>query len=488
MTKTTTDKRRAFTQEDWIFLILGWGFYTLLCLFSLDHPFFGDCVNLGSRYAHWFLESGFSGIIPPPTVDSGNPPFFGLYIGLWWAVFGRSLAVAHIAMLPFLLGMVWMWHQLTRYFFKGEWLLISLIPLLLEPTLLAQATMLSPDIPLTFFFLTAMVGLLYNNRGLQIVGMCGMPLLSTRGMMTVAVIFVAEVLGGFADKTRRMNWRACFKYVPAGLVAMAWLGYHYQQTGWISYNRSTMPWASSFEVVTPSGYLRNLAILGWRILDFGRVFIWLLAGFLLLRMWRKRRPFDTSLRLLIAYTLAPTLVFLPILARYAGLLQHRYLLQIFLLFGLTVFYTLHYLSINNSTKKILAALITLGLVTGHTWVYPDKISQGWDSTLAHVPYFELRDKLSDFILASNIDPKQVITGTPNQFSYKETNAMNDTWRFTHVDDMNIHQANYVFYSNAFNDIPDDLYDALITDWLEVKRFEKRGIKVILFKRPNNVRS
>ncbi len=462
--------------------MLGSSFYALVIFLVLDHPFFGDCINLGSRYAHWFLESNFSGIIAPAGIDSGNPPFFGAYLALWWKFFGRSLAVAHVAMLPFLIGIVWSFYHIARYFFEGKWLWMSLALLLLEPTLLAQSTMLSPDIPLTFFFLMAVAGLLNNRPNMQMLGLCGLPLLSTRGIMTVAVVFLAECFLIFLDKNRKFSFSRIGKYIPAGLLAVGWMGYHYLNTGWISYNQESMPWAGGFATVGLVGYIKNVAILGWRILDFGRIFVWIVAGILLFFLFTKKLVLDRRFKILLALTLAPLLVFVPVLARYSGLLQHRYLLQAYLLVALCVLYGLQRMP---STKVAYPLFIftLVGLLSGHFWIYPDKVAQGWDSSLAHVPYFELRDEMVQYIQAKNIAPTSVMTGTPNQFSYKETNTASSTWQFNHIDGADYENAPYIFYSNAFNDVPDDFYDVLHSQWTPVKSFERSRIRVTLFKNP-----
>lgn len=458
----------------------------LVIFLSRNHPFFGDCINLGSRYAQWFLETNFSGLIAPAGIDSGNPPFFGLYLAICWKLFGQSLPVAHFAMLPFLVGLVWGFYHLVARFFEGHWLWMTLPLLLLEPTLLAQATMISPDIPLTCFFIMALSGMVNRRNWVQTVAMCGLPLLSTRGIMTIAVVFLAEAGYHWLNCKEKFPYKYVLKYVPAGCIALGWLLFHYLQTGWISYNQEAMPWAGAFESVGILGFLKNVALLGWRILDFGRVFIWLTLGLIIVWLLTKKLVLDQGFKQLAVLWLAPLIVFVPVLARYSGLLQHRYLIQAFLLTGILVLYGLSRSPFQKLSKSVYVILL-LGLISGHFWVYPDKIAQGWDSSLAHVPYFELRDQMIDFIQQNGIPPNQVVTGTPNQFPLKETDLESGDWHFINSDDIPKEQRNqmpYVFYSNVFNDIPDAFYDELHTNWESVKTFERGRIRVTLFKNKN----
>ncbi len=386
-------------------------------------------------------------------------------------------------MFPFLVGIVWGYYHLVTRFFKGRWLWMTLPLLLLEPTLLAQATMISPDIALTCFFLIALSGMINRRNIVQMVALCGLPLLSTRGIMTIAVVFLAEVGYQWMDKNRKFTIHLIWKYVPAGLIALSWMAYHYTQTGWISYNQEAMPWAGGFESVGLAGFFRNIALLGWRILDFGRISLWIVLVVVLIGLLTKRLTFDQSFRQLSVLWLAPFLIFVPVLARYSGLLQHRYLLQAFVLTGILVLYGLSKFP-HARLAKVVYGMLLVTLVSGHFWVYPDKISQGWDSSLAHVPYFQLRHQMIDYIHANDIPSNQVVTGTPNQFPLKETDLTNASWHFTNSDDISKElrdSAPYVFYSNIFNDIPDNFYDELHANWEEVKTFEKRGIRVTLFR-------
>jgi len=386
-------------------------------------------------------------------------------------------------MLPFLIGIVWGYYHIVARFFQGRWLWMCLPLLLLEPTLLAQATMVSPDIALTCFFLIALSGMLNNRNLLQAVAMCGLPLLSTRGIMTIAVVFLAEAGYHWFNSQSKFSLKLIWKYVPAGLVATSWLTYHYVETGWISYNQESMPWAGSFETAGITGFLKNIALLGWRMLDFGRVFMWIVLGLLIIWVLTKRLAFNSPFRQLTAIWLAPLIVFVPVLARYSGLLQHRYLIQVFVLTGILVLYGLRQCPFQKLAKG-LYAVILIGLVSGHFWVYPDKISQGWDSSLAHVPYFDLRQQMITYINDNGIPPNQVVTGTPNQFPLTETDLINDTWNFINSDDVSPEQRNsfpYAFYSNIFNDIPDAFYDDLHAHWEPVKTFERLGVRVTLFR-------
>ncbi|NLX71778.1 MAG: hypothetical protein GXY94_00535 [Bacteroidales bacterium] len=41
--------------------------------------------------------------------------------------------------------------------------------------------------------------------------------------------------------------------------------------------------------------------------------------------------------------------------------------------------------------KLYALLLLLMFAGAHFWIYPDRIAKAWDATLAHQPYYALRE-------------------------------------------------------------------------------------------------
>src|SRR5438045_3352806 len=78
---------------------------------SRNNPFFGD-TTYHSTIAQWFLETDFKSLILPFDMDAGHPPFFGAYLAIVWKAFGKSLAVSHFAVLPFIIGIYWQLYRL----------------------------------------------------------------------------------------------------------------------------------------------------------------------------------------------------------------------------------------------------------------------------------------------------------------------------------------------------------------------------------------
>ncbi len=456
-------------------------FYTILTILSLNLPFFSDGIVQSSQAAQWFYEHYFQAFFLPESQNPGHPPFWGMYLATWWKILGQKLWVSHLAMLPFLMGIAWQYFYIARYFVQGYQLVFAMIFLLIEPTLLALSTQVTPDIALLFFFLLALRGLLYQKNGLLILGLCAMPLLNTRGIMLVAVIGLMHMAVIFFTEKRKWNRSFILVYIPVFLVIFAWLLTHYLHSGWIGFNREEMPWQASFEKVGIVGFIKNWAILGWRFLDFGRVALWLVALIIVVRIIRKELTVTSTFWLLICLAFIQVLVFGPVITRYVGTLQHRYLLPSFLLFGIGLVYSLQFMK-NRYVAYTLFGLCFVSMLNGHFLIYPDKVSQGWEASLAHLPYFELNKKMTAYVFENNLNPNEIAVGTPQKYKLMDTELEPSNWKYLDHTEVDVHQYPYVIYSNISNDF-DPIYDELHDSWILEKEIQGGGIVMRLFKNP-----
>lgn len=441
------------------------------------HVFFWDTIQLGAKHAHWYYDNNFRSLLLPDKIDSGHPPAFGMYLALIWKLFGKSLAVSHFAMLPFLLGIALLLFRIGDHFGGPEksWMLALLA--VADPVLAGQAVLVSPDIVLCCLFLLVLYGILCRQSGAQILGALGLAAISTRGMMAVVALYLFGLILNW-----KKNWltpvRQALPYLPAGLLALVFLAYHYQQKGWIGYHEA-MPWAPGFERVDMQGLLKNIAVLGWRMLDYGRLFIWLALGWLACRLW-KGGDLLANEKIQQAFWLL--LICLPLLSItalvYKGLHGHRYLLPVFLSLSILCYTLLVHTPLTAHARRLLFGAAFAGLLTGNLWIYPDSISQGWDSTLAHLPYYSLRQKMLGYLEEQGIPLEAVGTAFPEIGPLKFRDA-NDEERG--MKEKDLARDSFIFYSNVMNDFGDAEILRLRKEWRVEKEWEKRGVRVVLYR-------
>ncbi|MEY3052937.1 MAG: hypothetical protein RLY31_2722 [Bacteroidota bacterium] len=463
-----------------------------VCWLVRDLPFFWDTIQLGSKHAHFFFESDFRTLILPTELDSGHPPLFGLYLALLWKWLGKSLLVSHFAMMPFLVGILWV------LFRAGDDLVGShqawLLPLLCfaDPVLASQAILVSPDIPLVFFFLLAAYGGWRRRQRLLVPAIIGLGLVSLRGMMLSAGLFVFLLWWHGAWRSARAMWQVMWPFLPGGLLASAWLAWHWYVTGWIGYHAQST-WAPSFERVDLVGFLWNLLVLGWRLSDYGHVFSWLavgVTGWLFLRRNPARPapsadfpPAWENIRALAKLTLCTLVALVPTQLLHKGLLAHRYLLPVYiplnLLAGLLL---LRYLSVRTGPKRwqrtagvwLLATL----LAVGNAWVYPERISQGWDSTLAHLGWYPAMEEALAYLDREGIPLASVGTAFPAIGPLKYARLGNDMRGMV---EKNLQTQDHILYSNVMNDFSDDEIDRLQACWQPMRTFRHGKVFLTIYR-------
>ena len=444
----------------WEFILVSFGL-TILILFSLDHIFFWDTVQLGSKHATFFYENDLKLALLPNEIDSGHIPTFGYVLALLWTIFGKSLWISHLYILPFAIGIAWQLCTIVDRFFDKKYKIWVLLIVLIDTTFLSQISLVSPDIPLLFFFLLGLNSIFSNKKRLKAIAFACLFLISLRGMILTVPLFIFDIFLNFKLKsTAKEKALKLFNlgapYIPAALIFFVFSWFHYSQKGWIGYHEDS-PWAIFFERVEAKGMLKNIAIFGWRLLDFGRVAIWFLTLILFVYLRFKKIKFTRkALTLGILFGLISFFLSIPAIIYY-DLKGHRYFMPIYFSFSIFACYLLLQVVDYKLIKKIGIAGIITSLVVGSFWVYPDKISQGWDSTLGHFPYYKLRDNMIKFMDDNGIDKTKVGFDFPGAYPQKFLDLSEKEWKFPEV---NFETQNYILFSNAVNDFKDFELDFL----------------------------
>lgn len=456
-------------------------FLLILFLLIQKHVFIWDTIQLGSKHAHFFYETNFNSLILPQEIDSGHPPLLGILLAAAWSVFGKSLAVSHWLMFPFVWGIVILLFQLGDQFLGKKRAFILVLLCMLDPMLAGQAILISPDVILVFGFLLGWWSILKNKWWGKALAALFLAALSTRGMVVVVILFFTDVFElWLKDKKLSIQnlIRLALPYAPSGLLALAFLGYHYLETGWIGFHPDST-WAPSFERVGFKAFVKNVGVLGWRMLDFGRVFLWIILIVMLFRNRNFSRKLSRDQRRTLFLFVVSTIFLSITFLSYKGLQQNRYLLPAVLSFNLFFVVCIKEWLTSAKIRSFIFSLSILALLTGNLWIYPDKISQGWDSTLAHWPYYSLRGKMLDYLDKNEIPLEKVGTAFPEigPLKFKDLSGREDGML-----EKNLEQQNYILYSNVMNDFTDEEIDELRKNWKVQKSFDKIGIKIILYRK------
>lgn len=455
----------------------------LLVFLNRENGFFWDTIQLGFGHADFYYNNNFSQLLLPIGIDSGHIPTFGMYIALAWKIFGHSIEASHLAMLPFAFGIVWQIHSLCKRFIAEKYVGIATLLIFLDASLMGQITLVSPDVALVFFFLLALNSILRNKPGWIAIGILFLFLTSMRGMMVSLCLVFIDVYVNFGyknlfsgEKIKALLKRSLL-YIPALLLFVAYNAYHYHEKGWIGFHKDS-PWAECFERTDFKGFLFNIGLLGWRILDFGRIGVWMVFLWLFLKY--RSQIFKDKKNQLVFFSFAVVFILLPLNMLWAkGLLMHRYLMPIYILFSLMTATVLFSGFVPSKLRNMLIGFWLLVALTGNLWIYPPKISKGWDATLAHLPYYKLRHEAISYLDANKINLKDVDTFFPNYFTLDEIDLNNDKRGFDSYTLGN--GSKYIFYSNIFN-VEDATYDYIMSNYVPEKEFRKNGVYIIILKK------
>ena len=447
--------------------------YSCIWIFSINQFFFWDTVQLASKHATYFYTQQLKSFILPTDIDSGHIPAFGYYLACIWELLGRSLWVSHVAMLPFIVGIFIQSYRLIRYFIPRTAIYWAFALFLFDPTLMAQSALVSPDIPLVFFLLLSLNGIIYQQRKLFILALCGLVLISMRGITAAACIGLFDLYYS-RQQFQTYKLKRLADYAPAILIAISYLYFHYRMTGWILIHADS-PWHESFERVDIKGVLKNIILYIWRLVDFGRIGIWVIALFIISTQQIKKY-LDDKTYLLITLFLIFLLLF-PINTLWAkGLTGHRYYLPIYLIFSLLTLRLLFSLSINDKIMDFLIAGWIAVITAGCFLVYPSTIAQGWDATPAHFPYYALRKQALEYLDQKQLADTTIQSFFPNNSVRDLIDLDGNSEQYQTFDG----NANYVFYSTVFNLSDQDL-NLLENKYNVLKKYKIGQIEVYLLK-------
>ncbi len=441
-----------------------------ILLANIQQFFFWDTIQLASKHAHFYFENNFSQFFLPEEINSGHPPFFGMLLAALWKIFGKHLIIGHAFMALVTLGSLYRAHQLGKYFLDDNRAFLFPLILFCNPIFLGHSVLVSPDNVLLFLLISAIHFLINSRRdGFAIVCLL-LAMLSMRGMMVVLALFIANVLFYRLEK-RRITFKLFSKYALAGLFSATFLLAHYFHTRWIGFHDES-PWHESFQLVNISGYLYNLGLIVWRLIDFGNIFILLPIPVLIWKLKDKLR--DERFTLLFSLLIGFAIVLVLPLAAFQYLTGHRYFMPIYLVLSfafIKLIFDLKYL-------KILSIVLLL-LFLGNWWIYPRSISQGWDVSLSHLPFYQLTEEMLDYVEMEQIDAGKIGTQFPLKSESKYLYLSNE---FPSFKEGVIGEDQFILYSRVMNDFKEEEYAILKQEYTLVKSLVKGNIDLELYEK------
>ncbi len=450
---------------------------SILVFFNIDQPFFWDKDILDSKQAHWFLENNFS-LVLPDSIDPGHPPLMGFILAVLWSIFGKHLIVGHLFMWLVGIAVVVELKKLCDYYFNRPLAKFILLLIMVETALLTQIVVISSDLLLAFFFIFSINNILKNKSKILILSLIGLSLTNLRGMTTAFGLFLFNLyVNHHREEANRIAFhKLLYPYILASIPSIIFLTTHYFEKGWLVLNEKG-PWAGCYENVGISGFIKNIIVYVWRMLDAGRIVIWGLVVFLIYHFWRNKIKLLTYTKQISVLLIIVIAISLPSALGSNMLIDNRYFLPIFISLSLLLGTLLEHSEQKLITKKNLLIIAIAASLSGSFWVYPDHISKCWSASLSHIPYYRLKKEMNEFINDNGIDKSKIGSYVPNVTQERYIELNESLFSYKQVDFEN---NKYIFYSNIYN-ISDEHLDEL-KNWSVLKRLDCCFVKVVLYEK------
>jgi 4-amino-4-deoxy-L-arabinose transferase-like glycosyltransferase len=473
------------TNKTNIFLLIISAIYLVLGILSLNNCYFWDNIQQTSKEAHWFYMNGFKSLIMP-TMDSGkeivatgyHPPLMGIMTAILWQVFGYKIWVSHVFMFFWAIILFYNLLKIIKLFVSEKYVGWAMLIILLEPTILTQFSIASPDFILFTAFVLSLRAIFERKPVLLAVGVFFLFGINMRGVFAGLFVMLVHIYQVF-DSEKKINFRSFYNtilpYLPTFIILALYFIYYFSVNGWF-FAKSTSTDHYSLPN-SPFRILKHLAEFGLRNIENGRLLIWITGIYIISKtiiskqIVSKNEKFIFQLFSLLfgLYLLFVFISNMPFSARYFTPLF--FLLTLISLIGITKFF--------DERKKILFFVLILCFeLTGNLWIYPEKIAKPWDSTLAHLSFYELRKQCFNYIDKENIDYKDVSAGFCLDGNRRFSELIKEDKR------VGIKTNNqYFIYSNISN-----VEDSLAIDlknpqhWNEIKHFEKNFVFITIYKR------
>jgi len=470
----------SYRTKFFIIIIL---FFLIEYLFLKQTPFFWDAVSKSYR-ANWFFNDNFNQLVLPTALNTGHPPLWPLMLSVWWKIFGMTLVSSRFLLLiiNILVGFQIITLIDKTIGLRFKYSLIIVLIVFLEPTLIAQTTILNNDMLMLLFTILAFNIIAFSNENKQLlltIALIGLLFANLRGMLIFIGLIIIQRLFSFYELDISNKKNNIYPYVISSIIFVIFLTYQYSILGWIIKSPTSIAHRSlvGFELI-----IKNIFSIVRNMMDYGRAVIMVLTVILAFRYLKKYKLSD---HIIISKLIISFLVFsigLSIFFMFfSNPIGHRYylisyiLVVILFLMLINVFYNFRY-------QKYFWSLILVSFISGHFWIYPSTISQGWDSSLIYLNYFEGRDNIVRYIEKNNINKADVGTNLGlNNIVYSD--LKNIEVELVPYADLDLRKNKYVILSNIENSTDNEDIITLKNEWVLLQNFERFGVYVSLYKNP-----
>ena len=470
--------KNRFISEDAKYLVPIFLLLLVEYFIIIDIPFFWDGISKASR-ASWIFENNFSSLIVPSDINSGHPPLWIASLALTWEVLGKSLWASRLLLLFINFGVFYQLYRLVRSLFADNVPPILFFFICLEPTLLAQTTSLNNDMMLLFFTVLGCNAVLKNKTLLLTLALVGVLMTNLRGVYIFIALAISHYVlhkNDYIEATKKQ----LLAYLIALIMFLLFAIYQYYEIGWAIISKQSN-YAQHREVATFQRIAKNgLAYLKF-YLDFGRIFIVIP---LLILLWKYRKPtlkFNKAIHKTFLLLMIFAIVFFFGIVPFSNPSGPRYVMFAYIITMILFVNLLYDQNTRITIKKWILPVVSIGLISGHFWIYPPKIAQAWDSSLAYLNYFPVENKMRNYIETNKINQNQI--GTYLRWNEIDQSYARENKEATFFQIPDLNRDQFIVLSNVENSMPKETIDIVMHSWLLKQKFSQMGVFVSIYEKP-----
>jgi hypothetical protein len=450
--------------------------YSISEFLSFQNGLFWDSITILSKPATFLFENGIFNFHYPASYDNGDPQLVPFYISLIWKIFGRNLLATHLAFLPVVATVLTQTYRLTSKLFPSQLAPYIFMLISIDPTLISQSIGIYQDGFVILFSLLIINAMIDRSKIRIMLFMLLLCMVSRRGILLTSGFMLGYFINLIFIEKKSLNkivtelFVTCF---PAILFVLAFIVWRLSVFNWFFTTEQT----NTGKLVTLEGFVKNILVLVRWFFDDGRLFLWVLFTILFLKQ-RNKKYFFKNNRFITIIFISLCVVIMAVTLSLANPFGARYFVVQYILFAILLSKLLIATVPEKTSKRILITACIL-LFSGNFWVYPETLSQSWDSSLGHLPYFELRKNTIGFFNRNKVDFHTVGVGFPMYASSKYIDITNDTCHFEGID---FKRNKWIVYSNIFNLTDEEIQQC--KSWILVDEFQRGSVFMKIYKNPN----
>lgn len=458
--------------------------FAVLTFISWDYCFFWDTIQQTTKEAHWFYLQNFSKFLMPQytsgseIVGTGcHPPLMGIMTALLWKAFGYKLYVLHCFAFLWAVILIYNLQLLVSKYVEKQyqgWLLLILV---LEPTILSQFVIASPDFILFSAFVWAFRSILEKQKLSTAIAIFFVCCINMRGSFVGIALFIGTIYFNYLE-TKKLGLKQSIisisPFIPTILILLVYYIYYILNKGWF------------FHIIHNNDYHappQNALIIIKHIFEFilrsaenGRFLIWIMAFILISNMLRIRAKFTDIQKIsLVIFSIIIGIYIVLVFATQLAF-SSRYFSAYFLILTLITFSSLTLIK-NRILIRFLIILSIIAELSGNLWCYPEKIAKPWDCSLMHLPYYKLREECFNYIDSQKIPYSEIGGGFCLYGNKRFIDLLGKDVRISEKKN-----KQYYLYSNISNEEDGfivEIHDK--TKWEKIKSFKKGFVWIDLYK-------